>query len=90
MQYPAAAVAGTASDACDTLQSNLSHASVGLGMQLLLFGPESLKNNSAPKPQAELLPKVSVTDDIFELRRAFEEAERMGKKQADHEGSSMD
>ena len=35
-----------------------------------------------PEEPKEKLPDVNVTDDIFAIRRAFEEAERLGKREA--------
>ncbi len=57
-------------------------------IQLLLF-PE-LDNDGAPRRQqepADKLPDVSVTDDIFAIRRAFQEAEKQGAKSVDLEGA---
>lgn len=56
----------------------------GLSIQLLLFGDSDARGSSS-RSKAAALPKVSVTDDVFALRRAFEEAERMGKQQAEKE-----
>lgn len=53
----------------------------GLTVQLLLF-PESGGEDSSSRPRAAPLPKVSSTDDVFALRRAFQEAERMGQQEA--------
>lgn len=50
-------------------------------MQLLLF-PESGTDGAAARPRTPRLPRVSLTDDLSDLRRAFDEAERMGKQQA--------
>ena len=35
------------------------------------------------KAPVEKLPDVSVTDDIFAIRRAFQEAERQGSRSVD-------
>ncbi|EFN54291.1 expressed protein [Chlorella variabilis] len=56
----------------------------GLTIQLLLF-PESGREEGGTGKRAPQLPKVSVTDDVFALRRAFQEAERMGQQQAQKE-----
>ena len=53
----------------------------GLTIQLLL-DPEYGREQAGSNKQAPKLPKVSVTDDVFALRRAFQEAERMGQQQA--------
>lgn len=60
-----------------------------LSVQLLLF-PDSLASTRAPNPKAERLPSVSVTDNIFDLRRAFEEAEAQGRRQAEEALRSKD
>lgn len=52
----------------------------GLTIQLLLF-PETRREEARPRARPQL-PKLSVTDDVSSLRRAFEEAERMGQQQA--------
>ncbi len=52
----------------------------GLTIQLLLF-PNSLdEDGPRRKVDKDRLPSVSVTDDIFAVRRAFEQAERMGQR----------
>ncbi|PSC73526.1 hypothetical protein C2E20_3519 [Micractinium conductrix] len=56
----------------------------GLTIQLLLF-PESAQEGGPRKRRADPLPKLNVTDNIYDLRRAFAEAERMGKQQAEKE-----
>lgn len=53
----------------------------GLALQLLFF-PDSLKQDGVPRKKAPSLPKVSVTDSVFEMRKAFQEAERLGQAQA--------
>lgn len=62
----------------------VSHPAAGLTIQLLLF-PESGREEGGTGKRAPQLPKVSVTDDVFALRRAFQEAERMGQQQAQKE-----
>lgn len=57
--------------------------SAGLSIQLLLFGDSDAGSSSSRGSKAAVLPKVSVTDDVFALRRAFQEAERLGKQQAE-------
>ena len=48
----------------------------GLAIQLLLYPDADIdKPPSAPRPGADL-PKVSLTDDIGDIRRAFAEIER--------------
>lgn len=63
----------------------------GLMLQLILF-PDSLDESrtAAPKPAVEKLPDVSVTDDIFAIRRAFKEAERQGQRSAAESSSERD
>jgi hypothetical protein len=58
----------------------LGLASLGVA---LILAPDWVQNqngrsNAFGKPQPEL-PKVKVTDDIFAIRRAFKEAEEMGR-----------
>jgi uncharacterized membrane protein len=50
-------------------------------VQLLLF-PESGADGAPARPRIPTLPRVSLTDDLSDLRRAFDEAERMGRQQA--------
>lgn len=53
----------------------------------LVVAPEWVESSEQQKKStAERLPKVSVTDDIMSIRRAFREAEQMGKKTAKKEG----
>ena len=61
-------------------------AGVGLLGIALVVAPEwvnSTSPNNAKK--VEKLPDVKITDDIFSLRRAFKEAEEMGKRSAEKE-----
>ena len=51
-----------------------------LGIQMAL-DPESVRENASGKlPKGQKLPNVKATDDIFSIRRAFKEAEQMGKQ----------
>lgn len=55
-------------------------APAGLTLQLLI-APDSLaEDDKGPRP--ERLPSVSLTDDIFSVRRAFQEAEEMGRRES--------
>ena len=54
----------------------------GLTLQLLLFPEMDRQSRGSAGPRKPNLPKVSVTDNVFELRRAFKEAEHMGQQQA--------
>ncbi len=48
----------------------------------LLVDPDGVdKGLDQPRPKKELLPKVKVTDDMGSIRRAFKEAERLGKRE---------
>lgn len=47
----------------------------------LVIDPEGVDRGlDQPKPKKEALPKVKVTDDMGSIKRAFKEAERMGKE----------
>lgn len=66
----------------------------GLTIQLLI-NPDAEDVGWAARPAAppkEQLPDVNVTDDIFAIRRAFEEAERLGTRagsSTDEEGAKL-
>ena len=52
-----------------------------LAVQLVL-DPEGVDRGlDQPRPKKEILPKVKVTDDLGSIRRAFKEAEQMGKNE---------
>lgn len=53
----------------------------GLGVQVLLF-PDSVAGAGGTKRKAAALPRVSVTDSVLDMRRAFAEAERLGQAEA--------
>lgn len=51
-----------------------------LGIQVAI-DPESVRDDGLQRRrQEERLPSVKATDDIFAIRRAFQEAEQMGKR----------
>lgn len=52
-----------------------------LTLQLALY-PDSLKEEGRVVSKDEPLPRVSLTDDIFAIRKAFELADRQGKAKA--------
>jgi hypothetical protein len=50
----------------------------------LIVAPEWVQMQEGRRVQpGERLPKVKVTDDIFAIRRAFKEAEELGKRSAE-------
>lgn len=56
-------------------------ASLGIA---LVVAPDWVNNGSQNRRKEEQkLPKVKVTDDIMSLRRAFKEAEEMGRRSAE-------
>ncbi|KAL4534899.1 hypothetical protein Ndes2526A_g05764 [Nannochloris sp. 'desiccata'] len=58
-------------------------ASLGIA---LIVAPDWVNNGpQSQKKQEQKLPKVNITDDIFTLRRAFKEAEEMGRRNAEKE-----
>jgi len=58
-------------------------ASLGIA---LIVAPDWVNNGpQSSKKQERTLPKVNITDDIFTLRRAFKEAEDMGRRSAEKE-----
>ena len=79
-------------DGCEPLRAEATApaADAGLTIQLALF-PDSLNQDARPpsKPE-ERLPRVNVTDDLYSLRRAFEEAEKQGVRAARRDMSSSD
>lgn len=50
-----------------------------LGVQLLLFPDSLLPEEARKKRKEDVLPKVSVTDNYFAVKKAFEIAERQGQ-----------
>lgn len=52
-----------------------------LGVQMIV-DPEAVRaaEGGRRRSPSEQLPKVKLTDDIFAIRRAFKEAEEMGKR----------
>ena len=59
---------------------------VGLGLlgTAIVVAPDWVNNWEKPRDrESQRLPKVKVTDDIFTLRRAFKEAEEMGRRNAE-------
>ena len=65
-----------------TLPASLPLHPAGLTLQLLLFPEMKRQSRGSAAPRKPNLPKVSITDNVFELRRAFKEAEHMGQQQA--------
>lgn len=57
-----------------------------LGVQLLIF-PDSLAEQEGRKPAEDKfrLPKVSISSDYGDIKRAFKEAEELGRRQAEKE-----
>lgn len=53
-----------------------------LAVQLVVDPDGVDKGLDTPMKKKELLPKVKVTDDMGSIKRAFKEAERMGKKES--------
>ncbi len=52
----------------------------------LIVAPDWVNNGpQSKKKQENKLPKVNITDDIYTLRRAFKEAEEMGRRNAEKE-----
>ena len=57
-----------------------------LGVQLVV-APDSLGGDGPRRRDtSQRLPKVKVTDDIFSIRRAFKEAEEMGRRASEKDG----
>lgn len=54
-------------------------------MQVLIDPAYGRDDGSGRRKRAPALPRVSVTDNVFELRKAFQEAERLGKADAEKE-----
>jgi hypothetical protein len=50
-----------------------------LGVQVLLF-PDSVQEGAAPRRARDTLPKVSVTSDFADIKRAFKAAEEQGRR----------